>query len=164
MGHASKGCPDTKHEASSGLRDLDRCAWGLGMAYELELGLQLVQQEIESSQSRERTRRTGKRTLIVPHIVQGIITREEGSHAPFVVWDVSPDGVGIWSLWRLAPGEIVKLAFSQPHVAVLSCEVVWCESPRQEDGYRCGLRAQDPTSKTLEALGETVAAQRHRLS
>lgn len=92
-------------------------------------------------------KRIEPRVQVLPVEVKGILLVEENQgerQVPFLVWDLSANGLGIICSDRLIPGEILKLTFGQPSAIQVLCTVVWCELQEadydfQEPSYRAGL-------------------------
>lgn len=65
-------------------------------------------------------------------------TDETTDQIPFLIWDVSPKGIGLMSTKNIAVGQKVTVTVGQPYVMVLECVVSWT-APHGDDGFRCGL-------------------------
>lgn len=96
--------------------------------------------------------RKSLRAPVLPDEIKGLLTRAENSQqAPFLIWDVSRHGLGLWSSEALRPGEKVKVTVAQPYLLIIDCEVKWCDKKPENNGYRCGLRSLKE-SKQLQSL------------
>ncbi len=85
------------------------------------------------------------RTQVIPREIRGLLSRpDRHSHLPFLIWDVSDTGIGIWATESLPLHGTVCLTIGQPYLLTVECEVVWCEEQKSSQGYRCGLRAISP--------------------
>ena len=85
------------------------------------------------------------RTLIVSEEIRGLITDPESKdQIPFLIWDVSLFGIGVWTSLPLTPGKQIILTVGQPFLLVVKPHVVWCEKQQGDHlrGYRCGLGLQ----------------------
>lgn len=99
-------------------------------------------------------KRVHTRAQIVPTEIRGIVTTTaEQDHFPFLVWDVSPSGLGLWMSKRVAPGENVKVVVGQPYLLMLNATVVWCDEDATANGYRCGVQVEGKRH-SLESLYE----------
>ncbi len=95
------------------------------------------------------------RAPVVPKEINGLLTRQkEGRQAPFLIWDVSEFGLGLWSAERLEQGEVVKVTVGEPFPLIIDCKVKWCASEAEHEGFRCGLEVEG-SSKQLESLYQT---------
>ena len=100
------------------------------------------------------TNRAYIRAQVVPSEIRGIATLpESGDHVPFLVWDVSPTGLGLWMTQKVEIGAAVKVVVGQPYLLVLIGTVVWCDDVAEANGYRCGLQI-DGKKDSLTALYE----------
>ena len=99
------------------------------------------------------------RTPVVPTQIKGLLTRAGSTEQlPFLIWDVSKSGIGLWSSGRLEAGESIKVTVGQPHLLMLDCEVRWCEEKADGEGFRCGLSVPE-NSAQLHSLYETFCQQ-----
>ncbi|MGE0173697.1 MAG: PilZ domain-containing protein [Oligoflexales bacterium] len=104
------------------------------------------------TESRSKADRSETRVQVVPTEIRGIITGT-GVQQPFLVWDVSERGIGIWASEGLVEGSEIVLTIGQPYLLVINCIVKWCESQSDGRGYRCGLKSIDK-EKSFETLLE----------
>jgi len=89
---------------------------------------------------RNKIDRSKVRAQVIPQELRGLATlKEEEGHRPFLVWDVSETGLGLWLAEPINVGESIVLAVGQPFMSVLVGKVVWCEPMSSEKGYRCGV-------------------------
>jgi|GEM_PF-6609695 hypothetical protein len=106
------------------------------------------------------------RVQVLPVELRGLLAlREtvEERQVPFIVWDVSANGLGIILSDRLAPGDVLRLTFGPPCALVVMCSVVWCELQEadydfQEPSYRCGLITIQG-GKPLQPIIDTIEEQ-----
>ena len=85
--------------------------------------------------------RKSVRAQVVPTEIRGIATvTSSGEHLPFLVWDVSADGMGLWVSQPLKVGDKVRIAVGQPYLVVLEGEIVWSDENAEANGYRCGVK------------------------
>jgi hypothetical protein len=91
------------------------------------------------------------RAQVLPVEIKGLLTHADlGLQLPFLVWDVSESGMGIWLNQSLRVGSNVMVALSQPYLFVVECRAVWCQ--QNEPGrYRIGLAVVENT-KGFRAL------------
>ena len=96
----------------------------------------------------ERFKREHVRAQVVPTQISGMLTigEESGTQVPFIVWDVSPKGIGLLCTEKPEEGQTVTVTVGQPFVMVLKCQVSWC-SQHAGEGYRCGLEVIENPSK-----------------
>ena len=86
---------------------------------------------------------------------EGIWTNTKtGEHHRFVVWNISDNGICIWSTHEISEGHQLVLTFSTPFLLVVNCSLSWCEPQTIGTGYRCGLSVTDDLPKVFESLKE----------
>ena len=101
-------------------------------------------------------RRMDPRTEALHLEVHGIVTRPGGNgQGPFVVWDLSDNGLRLWLASHASAGDILKLTIAKPFVVMLSVEVRWCKAAADGSGFYVGVRALDNLPR-LEALVRSV--------
>lgn len=94
-----------------------------------------------SDTPKKKSARMEDRAQIIPGEIRGLITHPEKSDQyPFLIWDVSETGIGIWTPNELDLNREIVLTVGQPYLLVLNCEVSWCEKTKDNQGYRCGLK------------------------
>lgn len=94
--------------------------------------------------------RKSVRAPVVPTPIRGILTRSvAGDQCPFLIWDVSESGMGLWCTSKLEKGEAIKLTVGQPFPLLVNCRVMWIHeaSEGDSDGYRCGVEVVDEPSR-----------------
>jgi hypothetical protein len=109
------------------------------------------------------------RVHVLPIEIKGLLANDEGReepHIPFLVWDVSPSGLGILLSDRLEAGEVLRLTFYAPVPLTVICSVVWCELQEadydfQEPSFRVGLITCN-NSRPLQPLVDQVDQARLR--
>jgi hypothetical protein len=87
------------------------------------------------------------RVPVLPIEIKGLLSSQDladGPQTPFLVWDISPSGLGILLSDRLNAGEVWRLTFGAPVSLSVVCSVVWCELQEadydfQEPSFRVGL-------------------------
>lgn len=100
-------------------------------------------------------RRADLRTEVAGFEIRGIATRGgDGTHGPFMVWDISDHGIGVWMAAGAKRGDVLKLTIAKPFLVVLTCDVRWCRAA-SEGGFQIGLNVIDNLSR-LEALHRAV--------
>ena len=93
---------------------------------------------------RSKSDRVDARAQVIPKEIRGLMTKKsEGAHKPFLIWDVSTTGLGLWVSEPLTVGEAVVLTIGQPFLSVMSGTVVWCEEMGSDQGFRCGVEIVD---------------------
>ena len=101
-------------------------------------------------------RRADLRTEVSGFEIRGIATQtEDGTHGPFVLWDISDHGLRIWVPDRVTRGANLTLTIAKPFLVVLTCEVRWCRAA-SEGGFQIGINVLDNLTR-LEALHEAVS-------
>ncbi len=92
------------------------------------------------SENVKREKRKSIRSLVVDHEVNGLLTKEgQDRREPFLIWDVSEEGLCIWTGEQISPGDVLALTVVKPLTLLLKCKVRWCGRQEIENGYRCGL-------------------------
>jgi hypothetical protein len=117
----------------------------------MERGAQVAPSHLKE----KRDERSGlqARIQILNQRVKGLLTREDGKYQQtFLVFDVSEDGIGIWSPEALIKGESVTLTVGTPYLLILSCNVNWCERFAKTGGYRSGLTVIASSKSTVRSL------------
>jgi hypothetical protein len=112
----------------------------------------IAQRSDQVSEARKKADRVETRVQVVPTEIRGIVTGVT-TQQPFLVWDVSERGIGIWASEALEEGSDITLTIGQPYLLVIKCIVKWCEGQNDGRGYRCGLKSIDK-EKTFETLLE----------
>lgn len=93
-----------------------------------------------ASPNRPPLNRRSIRAQVLPTEIRGIVTAiGSGEHLPFLVWDVSHEGIGLWLSQPLTVGDKVRIAVGQPYLVVLDATVIWCDDKAQSQGFRCGF-------------------------
>ncbi len=109
------------------------------------------------------------RVHVLPIEIKGLLVSHEVNedpNIPFLVWDVSPSGLGILLSDRLEAGEVLRLCFGTPVALTVICSVVWCELQEadydfQEPSFRVGLITVN-NNKPLQPLVDQVDQARLR--
>lgn len=97
--------------------------------------------DMTAKKARTPFNRQSVRAQIVPTEIRGIATvASSGDHLPFLVWDVSAEGMGLWVSQALKVGDKVRIAVGQPYLVVLEGEIVWSDENAEANGYRCGVK------------------------
>jgi len=101
-------------------------------------------------------RRGNIRAEVLEHDLRGIAVRKDvGGHVPFVVWDISEEGLGLWVPEKLRNGETLTITLTKPKAVVVTAKVVWCRE--RGDGFHCGLQVTEHKSR-LDAIHEWLAS------
>lgn len=111
--------------------------------------------------TQRQARRSSIRADVAGQEIKGVIDRQDHAmRVPFILWDVSEDGLGIWSAADFAAGSLVKMIFPKPFGLVIAAEIVWCRPSDGKPGFDCGLRvAAGPGQSSLAALLKMVTAK-----
>lgn len=95
--------------------------------------------------------RAEPRASVLPIEIKGLLSWRDGRslQLPFLVWDISVNGMGLLLSDALKQGETVHLTFGHPLSLSIPCEVRWCvmqdvDYDFQEPSYRCGIRVNQP--------------------
>lgn len=101
---------------------------------------------------RSKSDRNEQRVQVVPAEIRGLLSgKASADQQPFLIWDVSENGVGVWVSEALPEESEVVLTIGQPYLLVVRCVVKWCESQGEDQGFRCGLRSVEK-KKVFSAL------------
>lgn len=112
----------------------------------------------KTPKARRKTRRRAVRTEVAQHQVKGILTRGSNrTHAPFIVWDLSEEGIGIWLPLELSAGESVTMSVGKPKPVTIKGRVVWCEMRPGKLGFHSGILVE-------EGQNRLISMHRHLLS
>ena len=102
--------------------------------------------------SRRKIERSSGRMQVVPQEIRGLMTIQgTESQQPFLIWDVSETGIGIWTSEEVTPEQVVILTIGQPHLLVVEGQIIWSERQGEDQGFRCGIRAAD-SDKPFQTL------------
>lgn len=102
--------------------------------------------------SKSPLRRAEPRTEATHVEIHGIATRHQGrEQGPFVVWDISDNGLQLWLPDHVDAGEVIRLTIAKPFLVMVSVEVRWCKSSSDGSGFHVGVRALDNLGR-LEML------------
>jgi len=95
--------------------------------------------------------RAEPRATVLPVEIKGLLSwrDERRVQVPFLVWDISVNGIGLLLSDELKVGELVQMTFGQPLSLTINAEVKWCAVQEsdydfQEPSYRCGIRVTHP--------------------
>ena len=109
-------------------------------------------------------RRTDPRSELLGREVRGIATHDEGrQHDPFILWDISDQGLRIWTADPLRTGEVVALNFARPVAAKALADVRWCMAADDGKGYQIGLKVIEHQAE-IEALHQALVREHHPLA
>ena len=85
--------------------------------------------------------------------IRGMFTNvQSNKQRPFLLWDVSENGIGIWSDTELTKNAQLVLTIGQPFLMVLETTVRWCEKQGDHHGFRVGLSFKTEQKKVLKSL------------
>ncbi|NDE15058.1 PilZ domain-containing protein [bacterium] len=100
--------------------------------------------------ARRKTRRKSVRTEVSSHEVKGVLTRgKDRAHAPFLIWDISEDGIGIWLPLELNEGEDIVLNLGKPKPMTAKGRVMWCNMRPGKLGYHAGILVEEGKNRLL---------------
>jgi hypothetical protein len=98
------------------------------------------------SQNLRGNNRDTVRAPVVPIELLGILAFGDADNIqqlPFLVWDVSRNGLGLWKSSELKSNEKVTITLGKPYLLVVEGDVKWC-SPTEEKGcFRVGIHIPD---------------------
>jgi hypothetical protein len=102
-------------------------------------------------------RREHFRAIAANNEIRGLLTRQQNhTHQPFLVWDVSETGLGIWSAEKLGVGDEIRVTIAAPFLLVMDCEVRWCTPRSDGTGFHIGVKVLE-NFKRLRGLVDMVA-------
>ena len=102
-------------------------------------------------------RRENFRASVVPTEIKGLLTTlDQKDHQPFLIWDVSEHGLGLWVGTKINQGEEIRVTIAHPFLLVLDCEVRWCKNRTDAPGFHVGLKVLE-NYKRLRGLIDYVA-------
>jgi len=105
-------------------------------------------------------RRTNIRAEVQEHEVRGLFSRSGSkSHAPFVVWDISEDGMGLMIPEKVRTGDELTMTLARPKKMTIAAVVVWCRKRDDGEGYHCGVHVPQHNSRLI-ALRNAILGQR----
>jgi hypothetical protein len=89
-------------------------------------------------------RRTDPRSEIVTNEIRGIATRlHDLEQGPFIIWDISDNGLRLWSAVKMKKADLIRLTIAKPFVLILNAEVRWIKDEENGAGYLIGLKVLD---------------------
>jgi hypothetical protein len=89
-------------------------------------------------------RRTDPRSEIVVNEIRGIATRlHDLEQGPFIIWDISDNGLRLWSAVKMKRADIIRLTIAKPFVLILNAEVRWIKEEDNGSGFLIGLKVLD---------------------
>ncbi len=90
-----------------------------------------------------KTRRRSTRVSVVPEELLGIIVRKPSMDSvPFLMWDISNGGVGIWVAADLEEGEEVVITLGKPYLLSIEGTVKWSTKTERQDCFRVGISVE----------------------
>ena len=109
-------------------------------------------------------RRADPRSEVAENEIRGIASRGQGrEQGPFILLDISDNGLRLWMPQHVATSEAIKLTIAKPFVVLLNTEVRWCAKIPDGDGFQVGLRVLDNLNR-LEALHRALNDELSRLA
>lgn len=104
----------------------------------------------KAPKARRKTRRRAVRTEVAHHQVKGILTRGYNrAHAPFIIWDLSEEGIGIWLPLELQMDEAVTLSIGKPKPVTVKGRVAWCQMRPGRLGFHAGVLVEEGQNRLL---------------
>jgi hypothetical protein len=107
-----------------------------------------------SAKRQFRSDRQSIRHDILSTEIRGFIrTTDIQGHIPCVVWDVTPEGLGVWIPTPISVQKPVIIVLNTPSKPKIQAIVRWCQMTMEPDrGFRAGLEVSDgyDLSKLLE--------------
>lgn len=111
----------------------------------------------KTAKPRRKTRRKTNRAQVSQLQVKGVLTRNTSrAHAPFIVWDISENGLGIWLPLELTIGEEVTLCLAKPKPVTVKGRIMWCQMRPGKLGFHAGVMVE-------EGQNRLIAMHRHLL-
>lgn len=105
------------------------------------------------------------RAVILPKEIRGQISYagEDGNtiQQPFIIFDVSKKGVGIWAFEAIPTGVNAQISISYPYILNFIGETRWC-TQSGEEGFRCGILATTQQAK-LESLFDSFCKMAEKI-
>lgn len=93
------------------------------------------------NESQRQARRASIRAEVAGHEIKGLLLLPGTQlRIPFILWDISDEGLGLWVASEIAAGNFVSLMLSKPTPCTVKGEVVWCRPSQGKPGFDCGLR------------------------
>jgi len=103
-----------------------------------------------SASKKSTANRDSIRAQVVPSEVRGLLMVEGlDQRLPFLIWDVSEHGLGIWCSTKVDALTNVKITVPKPFGITLDCRVKWCEE-HANGGFRLGLKLNKDHEKLIE--------------
>lgn len=101
---------------------------------------------------RHHANRKSMRAPVAPKSqIRGLYTLvESGEQGPFLIWDVSENGLGLWTGVELKLQDKLRLTMTSPHSSVVEGLVCWTTPSPDGNGYRCGVELAAPGVKVQE--------------
>jgi len=101
--------------------------------------------------SMSNNRRRKPRTATTIKEITGLLMDEsENSRQPFVLFDVSDNGFGLWTSEKLDSSGTIKVTLGKEYGGVvLNCDVVWSEKDDSKSGYLSGLEVRQEVPSNL---------------
>jgi hypothetical protein len=116
--------------------------------------------ERERREAEMKARRGYVRREVVPLEVKGLLDGEGGVHQPFLIWDLSEEGVGIWVPEKLAVGLSIRMNVAVPRRCQLRATVSWCDENRESmGGWRCGVKVTEGLDHVRALMNDVSRAR-----
>ena len=97
--------------------------------------------------------RKSTRSEVTPSEVQGSIVDAKGRMSDVVlVWNVSDEGLCLWTTERFKRGEQVDVVISKPDEMKIRCDVRWCRAIPDKSGYLLGVQSGSDSIDALQQL------------
>jgi hypothetical protein len=86
------------------------------------------------------------------------ISKTDGRESAFFIWDVSPEGIGIWMSETYQIGEELQLIIKDSADLKVTGTVQWLRQQDEMGGIRCGLKI----TAGLREIGELYSKHREK--
>lgn len=103
-------------------------------------------------------RRSDTRSEVAALTIRGLVQCPGMPNTPCMLWDISDNGLRLWSPDKLPPGSRITVTVAKPFVLTMTAEVRWCRSLQNTDGFYAGVRVLDHSNR-LEALHRALAEE-----
>jgi hypothetical protein len=86
------------------------------------------------------------------------VSKKDGRESAFFIWDVSPEGIGIWMSETFQLGEELQLIIKDLTELKVIGTVQWIRQQDEMGGIRCGLKV----TEGLREIGELYSKHREK--
>ena len=118
----------------------------------------------DSNNGAHAARRAAIRREVVPVEIKGLLDADGGVHVPFLIWDLSDTGLGIWVPSPIDRGIKVRMNVAVPRKCRLDGIVQWCEKSKDNfEGWRIGINIESGHDH-VKALMEDIRKAKEKKS